>query len=556
MPSASSSSMRSSGSMLPNGASREVGALRVELHRAQVGVAHGAERRREARAGSSSTACRRSRAPRGRSRRGRTAAHGRGTSARGSVSHRSGGSRMWPSASTAPSNERRLVVVHGLRHGRERTLCVLAEPEAAPRGRRWTSTIPADIQATLDALDDVHRARRSRRSRQQDDNDPVLRPPPRVRAHRLRERRRAPRRTGRSCSREMRRRADAAGWLRLRAARGVRRPRRQQPRDGDHPRAPRHQGPRPAQRPAERELDRRQLPDRADDARLRHRRSRRPSGCPGFLDGTRRLAFGLTEPNHGSDATYLETTAVRRRRRVGDQRARSASTPGCTTPPTTSSSPAPRATRARRSASPRSSCRPTRPGSSVDFFWWTFNMPTDHAEVTHDRRARAGDDAVFGRARPRPRAGPALRAREPHPPGGVVARRRAVLHRRGGRLRQRAASPGASALSTQPGHPVPARRAAHRGGDAAPAHPLRRRGSSTTSTTWRSPTSWRCATTAPTASPATPPTGRCRPAAASATRRHMPFEHIYRHHRRYRITEGSEEIQMRKVGQHLFKIGR
>jgi acyl-CoA dehydrogenase len=30
--------------------------------------------------------------------------------------------------------------------------------------------------------------------------------------------------------------------------------------------------------------------------------------------------------------------------------------------------------------------------------------------------------------------------------------------------------------------------------------------------------------------------------------RHKPFEHIYRHHRRYRITEGSEEIQMRKVG--------
>jgi acyl-CoA dehydrogenase len=31
---------------------------------------------------------------------------------------------------------------------------------------------------------------------------------------------------------------------------------------------------------------------------------------PGFLDGSRRLAFGLTEPNHGSDATYLETTAI------------------------------------------------------------------------------------------------------------------------------------------------------------------------------------------------------------------------------------------------------
>ena len=36
--------------------------------------------------------------------------------------------------------------------------------------------------------------------------------------------------------------------------------------------------------------------------------------------------------------------------------------------------------------------------------------------------------------------------------------------------------------------------------------------------------------------------------------RHKPFEHIYRHHRRYRITEGSEEIQMRKVAGHLFGI--
>ena len=34
--------------------------------------------------------------------------------------------------------------------------------------------------------------------------------------------------------------------------------------------------------------------------------------------------------------------------------------------------------------------------------------------------------------------------------------------------------------------------------------------------------------------------------------RHKQFEHIYRHHRRYRITEGSEEIQMRKVGAYLF----
>jgi acyl-CoA dehydrogenase len=36
--------------------------------------------------------------------------------------------------------------------------------------------------------------------------------------------------------------------------------------------------------------------------------------------------------------------------------------------------------------------------------------------------------------------------------------------------------------------------------------------------------------------------------------RHMPFEHIYRHHRRYRITEGAEEIQIRKVAGKLFGI--
>jgi alkylation response protein AidB-like acyl-CoA dehydrogenase len=34
--------------------------------------------------------------------------------------------------------------------------------------------------------------------------------------------------------------------------------------------------------------------------------------------------------------------------------------------------------------------------------------------------------------------------------------------------------------------------------------------------------------------------------------RHTPFEHIYRHHRRYRITEGSEEIQIRRVAGALF----
>jgi alkylation response protein AidB-like acyl-CoA dehydrogenase len=34
--------------------------------------------------------------------------------------------------------------------------------------------------------------------------------------------------------------------------------------------------------------------------------------------------------------------------------------------------------------------------------------------------------------------------------------------------------------------------------------------------------------------------------------RHKQFEHIYRHHRRYRITEGSDQIQIRNVAGHMF----
>lgn len=36
--------------------------------------------------------------------------------------------------------------------------------------------------------------------------------------------------------------------------------------------------------------------------------------------------------------------------------------------------------------------------------------------------------------------------------------------------------------------------------------------------------------------------------------RHKPFEHIYRHHRRYRITEGAEEVQMRKIANKVFDL--
>ena len=269
---------------------------------------------------------------------------------------------------------------------------------------------------------------------------------------------------------------------------------------------------------------------------------------PGFLDGSRRLAFGLTEPDHGSDATFLETTAVA----DGDEwviNGRSGSTRASTTPPTTSSSPAPPATRARRSASPLPRALTDAPGFSVDFFWWTFNMPTDHAEVTMTD-VRVPSDALFGRLDNGLELAQTFVHENRIRQAASSLGRGPVLHRRSRGLRERPHDVEQAAVD-EPGHPVPPRRAAHRGGDAAPAHPQ----------------------TAVADGPPPPHGGHPprrhvqlpgQPAGLRRRRprmqtcggigytRHMPFEHIYRHHRRYRITEGSEEIQMRKVAQHLF----
>ena len=52
------------------------------------------------------------------------------------------------------------------------------------------------------------------------------------------------------------------------------------------------------------------VPDRADVSRLR-RRETEGGGTPKLLNGSMRIAFGLTEPDHGSDATSIETRGVR-----------------------------------------------------------------------------------------------------------------------------------------------------------------------------------------------------------------------------------------------------
>jgi acyl-CoA dehydrogenase len=273
---------------------------------------------------------------------------------------------------------------------------------------------------------------------------------------------------------------------------------------------------------------------------------------PGFLDGTRRLAFGLTEPNHGSDATYMETTAVR----DGDEWVLNGMKRW--------NSGLHHATHdiifARTSGQPgdpkgiSAFLVPTdAPGFKVEFFWWTFNMPTDHAEVSLTD-VRVGGDAVFGTI-----------------DRGLELAQHFVHENR---IRQAASSLGAAQyciseavayannrvtwgkkLSTNQGIQFPL---VELHTEAAMLRQLVRY------TAWMLDHKHHMEVTHLVAMCNYRANRLACDAADRAMQtcggvgysRHMPFEHIYRHHRRYRITEGSEEIQMRKVGQHLFGFGR
>ncbi|MEY2968040.1 MAG: hypothetical protein RIQ64_667, partial [Actinomycetota bacterium] len=168
--------------------------------------------------------------------------------------------------------------------------------------------IPKEIQSTLDDLD-AFIEREIKPLEQQDDNMRFF-------DHRREwartdfENGGVPREDWEALLREMRRRADAAGWLRLAL--------------------PKEYGGRNASN-LEMAIIREHLATKGLGLHndLQNESSivgnfptvlmmrdfgteaQKAAWMPGFLDGTRRLAFGLTEPNHGSDATYMETTAYR-----------------------------------------------------------------------------------------------------------------------------------------------------------------------------------------------------------------------------------------------------
>ena len=158
--------------------------------------------------------------------------------------------------------------------------------------------------------------------------------------------------------------------------------------------------------------------------------------------GKRHFAFGITEPEHGSDATFMETTATK----DGADWVITGEKTWNTGIHTASHD----LIFARTSGAPGSGTGITgflvpvgTPGFKVEEYLWTFNMPTDHGHVSLDRRAGPGQRHPRRRG-PRPAPRPALLQREPHPAGRLQPGRRAVLHRPLGRSTPRPASRSAS----------------------------------------------------------------------------------------------------------------
>jgi acyl-CoA dehydrogenase len=280
--------------------------------------------------------------------------------------------------------------------------------------------------------------------------------------------------------------------------------------------------------------------------------AQRAAWSEAMIAGTRALAFGLTEPEHGTDATWLETTATRdgdgwringaKRFNTGVHRAtddlifaRTSGRPGAARGITAFLVPV------------------AAPGFEVPFYWWTFNMPTDHAEVVlTDVHVPA--DAVLGEV-----------------DGGLDVAQ-AFVHEN--RIRQAAASLGAAQYCINEavryarerivfGRPLAVNQAVQwplveLQTEAQMVRLLVRSTAAELDREHHLAVSDHVAMANYRAN---------RLACDAADRamqvygglgytRHQPFEHIYRHHRRYRITEGSEEMQMRRVAQRLFGFGR
>ena len=275
-----------------------------------------------------------------------------------------------------------------------------------------------------------------------------------------------------------------------------------------------------------------------------------------LVKGELRTGFGLTEPNHGSDATFMETRAVRQDKdgqpgwlingekmwTTGMHHAnhimcftRTSGKDGDATGITCFLVPA------------------DTPGVKVEEYLWTFNMPTDHPRVSLTN-VWIPEDSYWGEI------------------DHGLGLGQSFVHQN--RIRQAASSLGAAVFCVQEAVKYARKRKpfgralAENQAIQWPLIELHTQCEMLRllirQTAWQIDTMtqrevernisdkvsmcnyWGNRLVCQAADQAMQTHG------AMGYSRHTPFEHIYRHHRRYRITEGSEEIQMRRVGSYLF----
>ncbi len=269
---------------------------------------------------------------------------------------------------------------------------------------------------------------------------------------------------------------------------------------------------------------------------------------PGLKDATQGFAFGITEPEHGSDATWMETVAVR----DGDDwvingektwntgvhiahadmvMARTSGEAGDARGITAFLVPMDTA------------------GLNVEEYLWTFNMPSDHARVSFTD-VRVPDSAIFA---------------------GEGRGLQVVQHFfNENRIRQAASSLGAAqycvneavkyAGERKPfGKPLSSNQ-----GIQFPLVDLQTRCEMLRAlihkTAWLMDRDGAFSVSDKVSMCNYQANRLCCEAADTAMQvhggmgysRYKPFEHIYRHHRRYRITEGTDEIQMRRIAGYMF----
>lgn len=269
-----------------------------------------------------------------------------------------------------------------------------------------------------------------------------------------------------------------------------------------------------------------------------------------LVSGQMEFAFGLTEPDHGSDATWLETRAVKDGDDwiiTGAKRFNSAvDTAEIDLVFARTSGEDGKAEGITAFIVPTDA-----PGFSIPYYHYTFNMPSDHAEV-HLKDVRVPGSAIVGEL------GRGLDC--------------AQLFVTENRVRQASSSLGAAqfcidaAVKQAQDKIIFGQRLRDMQGVQWQLVELQTEAELVRALLYK--TAWELDTygkTAVTDKVSMVNLRGNRLACDASDRamqvfggvgytRHVPFEFIYRHHRRYRITEGTEEVQLRRIASTMWNF--